>query len=87
LAPWRCRCSSVAAAGGHRRLLPPYAKDETSSEEVSSRRKAPVTINCFGRYGQIVGHICAQGISATVLDHDADMIETIRTFGYQRVLR
>ena len=27
--------------------------------------------------------LLAQGISATVLDHDAEMIETVRTFGYR----
>ena len=36
----------------------------------------------FGRYGQIVGRVlAAEGIGATVLDHDAEMIEAARAFG------
>ena len=66
-------------------LLPRYAKGKkTTMEEISEPQEAPVIIAGFGRYGQIVGRmLLAQGISATVLDHDADMIETIRTFGYR----
>ena len=53
-------------------------------EEISEPQEAPVIIAGFGRYGQIVGRmLLAQGISATVLDHDADLIETVRTFGYR----
>ena len=66
-------------------LLPRYAKGKPlTMEEISEPQEAPVIIAGFGRYGQIVGRmLLAQGISATVLDHDADMIETIRTFGYR----
>ncbi len=66
-------------------LLPRYAKGKKSTlAEISEPQEAPVIIAGFGRYGQIVGRmLLAQGISATVLDHDADMIETIRTFGYR----
>ncbi len=66
-------------------LLPRYANGKkTTLEEISEPQEAPVIIAGFGRYGQIVGRmLLAQGISATVLDHDADMIETIRTFGYR----
>ena len=66
-------------------LLPRYAKGKPSTmEEISEPQEAPVIIAGFGRYGQIVGRLLlAQGVSATVLDHDADMIETIRTFGYR----
>ncbi|MEC5213463.1 glutathione-regulated potassium-efflux system ancillary protein KefC [Polaromonas sp. CG_9.5] len=66
-------------------LLPRYAQGKPSMmEEISEPQEAPVIIAGFGRYGQIVGRLLlAQGISATVLDHDADMIETIRTFGYR----
>src|SRR5881227_2727586 len=45
-------------------------------------QSAPVIIAGFGRYGQIIGRLLtAQGISTTVLDHDADMIEAARAFG------
>jgi glutathione-regulated potassium-efflux system ancillary protein KefC len=45
---------------------------------------APVIIAGFGRYGQIVGRLLfTQGVTATVLDHDPDQIETLRRFGYK----
>ncbi|MFZ3141584.1 glutathione-regulated potassium-efflux system protein KefC [Polaromonas sp.] len=66
-------------------LLPRYANGKKSTlEEISEPQEAPVIIAGFGRYGQIVGRmLLAQGISATVLDHDAEMIETVRAFGYR----
>jgi glutathione-regulated potassium-efflux system ancillary protein KefC len=66
-------------------LLPRYAKGKkTTLKEISEPQEAPVIIAGFGRYGQIVGRmLLAQGISATVLDHDAEMIETVRAFGYR----
>jgi len=66
-------------------LLPRYAKVKKSTlEEISEPQEAPIIIAGFGRYGQIVGRmLLAQGISATVLDHDAEMIETVRAFGYR----
>ncbi|MBI5278507.1 MAG: glutathione-regulated potassium-efflux system protein KefC [Burkholderiales bacterium] len=52
-------------------------------EELSEPQDAPVIIAGFGRYGQMIGRLLnAQGIRATVLDHDADMIEAARIFGY-----
>lgn len=52
--------------------------------ELSEPQHAPVIIAGFGRYGQIIGRLlAAQGIASTVLDHDADMIETARAFGYK----
>jgi len=60
-------------ANGHGRKL----------EELREPQHAPVIIAGFGRYGQIIGRMLnAQGIAATVLDHDADMIEAARAFGY-----
>jgi glutathione-regulated potassium-efflux system ancillary protein KefC len=66
-------------------LLPRYANGKKSTlQEISEPQESPVIIAGFGRYGQIVGRmLLAQGISATVLDHDAEMIETVRTFGYR----
>ncbi len=50
--------------------------------EISEPQSAPIILAGFGRYGQIVGRmLSAQGISATVLDHDAEMIEAARAFG------
>ena len=38
----------------------------------------------FGRYGQIVGRMLfANGITPTVLDHDAEQIEALRKFGWR----
>ncbi|HSV82175.1 MAG TPA: glutathione-regulated potassium-efflux system protein KefC [Ramlibacter sp.] len=52
--------------------------------ELSEPQTAPVIIAGFGRYGQIVGRMLnAEGIASTVLDHDADMIEAARAFGYK----
>ncbi|TFZ03676.1 glutathione-regulated potassium-efflux system protein KefC [Ramlibacter humi] len=53
-------------------------------EVISEQQHAPVIIAGFGRYGQIMGRLLnAQGVPATVLDHDADMIEAARSFGYK----
>jgi len=44
----------------------------------------PVIIAGFGRFGQIVGRLLhANGIDATVLEHDPDQIETLRRFHYK----
>ncbi len=51
---------------------------------VESPQQAPVIIAGFGRYGQIVGRLlAADGLSATVLDHDPEQVETVRRFGWQ----
>lgn len=51
--------------------------------EISAAQQAPVIICGFGRYGQIVGRLInANGLSATVLDHDAQQVETVRRFGW-----
>jgi glutathione-regulated potassium-efflux system ancillary protein KefC len=66
-------------------LLPRFASQKTSHlKEISEPQNASVIIAGFGRYGQIVGRLLlAQGIAPTVLDHDADMVETLRSFGYR----
>ncbi len=66
-------------------VLPRYANCALPElEEISEPQEAPVIIAGFGRYGQIVGRmLLAQGIPATVLDHDAEMVETVRAFGYR----
>ena len=65
-------------------LLPRYAARNTPvMEELSQPQEAPVLIAGFGRYGQIVGRMMlAEGIGCTVLDHDAEMVEAARNFGY-----
>lgn len=67
-----------------RLLLPRFAANKRQLEELSEPQEAPVIIAGFGRYGQIIGRMLnAQGLVATVLDHDADMVEAARAFGYQ----
>ena len=65
-------------------LMPRLAGAAAAPAEISEPQDAPVLIAGFGRYGQIVARVLlAQGIPATVLDHDADMIEAARRFGYR----
>ena len=68
-----------------RLLLPRYAHlGKLDLPEISEPQDAPVVIAGFGRYGQIVARMMlAQGIPCTVLDHDAEMIEAARSFGYR----
>ena len=68
-----------------RLLLPRYAHlGKVNMEEISVLQEAPVVIAGFGRYGQIVARMMlAEGIPCTVLDHDAEMIEVARNFGYR----
>lgn len=51
-------------------------------KELDEPQSAPVLIAGFGRYGQIVARMLfANGLSATILDHDAEQIEAVRRFG------
>jgi glutathione-regulated potassium-efflux system ancillary protein KefC len=64
-------------------VLPRFAGGRRGLPELSEPQAAPVIIAGFGRYGQIVGRLLnAEGIGSTVLDHDADMVEAARSFGY-----
>jgi glutathione-regulated potassium-efflux system ancillary protein KefC len=65
-------------------LAPRLAAARATPAEISEPQDAPVLIAGFGRYGQIVARMMlAQGIRSTALDHDADMIEAARSFGYR----
>lgn len=45
---------------------------------------APVLLAGFGRYGQIIARtLLSAGIRPTVIDHDADTVDTARRFGFQ----
>jgi glutathione-regulated potassium-efflux system ancillary protein KefC len=47
-------------------------------------QEAPVIIAGFGRYGQVVGRLLyANGLKATVLDHDAEQVSALRRFGFR----
>jgi glutathione-regulated potassium-efflux system ancillary protein KefC len=58
-------------------------RDGPLPETLAEPQSAAVVIAGFGRYGQVVGRLLsANGLSATVLDHDADQVEAIRRFGW-----
>ena len=53
-------------------------------EEIREPQNRAVIIAGFGRYGQVVGRMLyANGIQPTVLDTDADKIETMRRFDWR----
>jgi glutathione-regulated potassium-efflux system ancillary protein KefC len=66
-------------------LLPRFAsRRRVTLDEIAEQQDAPVLIAGFGRYGQIVARMMlAEGVASTVLDHDAEMVEAARSFGYQ----
>lgn len=52
-------------------------------DELSEPQHAPIIIAGFGRYGQIIGRLLfANGMEATVLEHDAEQVEAVRRFGW-----
>ncbi|CAN5293822.1 glutathione-regulated potassium-efflux system protein KefC [soil metagenome] len=66
------------------RLAPRLArKTPPRGAAMEAVQQAPIIIAGFGRYGQIVGRLLyANGFEATVLDHDAEAIESLRKFGW-----
>ncbi|RVT88830.1 glutathione-regulated potassium-efflux system protein KefC [Inhella crocodyli] len=69
---WLPRLSGCAPAKAH------------NAPELNEPHHAPVVIAGFGRYGQIVGRmLSAQGLKATVLDHDPEQVESVRKFGWE----
>ena len=78
----RARCCWWPSTSCCCRAVPTATR--STLDEISEPQDAPIIIAGFGRYGQIIGRmLSAQGIAATVLDHDADMIEAARAFGYK----
>jgi glutathione-regulated potassium-efflux system ancillary protein KefC len=58
-------------------------RERSAPPELAEPQDAPVLICGFGRYGQIVGRLLfANGLRATVLDHDADQVATVRRFDW-----
>jgi len=67
-----------------RLLLPKLARKNVPGGEQAVPEPAPTLIAGFGRYGQIVGRLLyANGYQATVLDHDAEAVESLRQFGWR----
>ena len=57
---------------------------ESREDDEVENEGASVIIAGFGRFGQIVGRLLfANGVRATVLDHDPDQIEFLRRFGFR----
>jgi glutathione-regulated potassium-efflux system ancillary protein KefC len=66
------------------RLASRLAAGAARPAEIDEPQQAPVIIAGFGRYGQIVGRLLfANGLSATVLEHDAEQVEAVRRFGWK----
>ncbi len=66
--------------------LPLLAKVNPRAQpsEIAEPQDAPVIIAGFGRYGQIIARLLhANGIKATVLEHDAEQIDALRRFGFR----
>lgn len=65
-------------------VQPRYAKAEPRDMPLLNEpQEAPIIIAGFGRYGQIVGRMLyANGLKATVLEHDAEQIEFLRRFDF-----
>jgi glutathione-regulated potassium-efflux system ancillary protein KefC len=66
-------------------LAPRLARTGSAAkpDEINEAQHAPIIICGFGRYGQIIGRLLnASGLSATVLEHDADQVESVRRFGW-----
>ena len=58
--------------------------DGPKLDEINEQQEAPIIICGFGRYGQIVARLInASGLSATVLEHDAEQVEGLRRFGWR----
>jgi glutathione-regulated potassium-efflux system ancillary protein KefC len=66
-------------------VLPKWNAQAARAEKpLQEPQNQAVIIAGFGRYGQVVGRLLyANGIQPTVLDHDADQIETMRKFGWR----
>jgi glutathione-regulated potassium-efflux system ancillary protein KefC len=57
---------------------------EPAEHQLEAPQDAPVILAGFGRYGQILARLLfSVGVRVTVLDHDAEQVETARRFGWR----
>ncbi|MEO8297852.1 MAG: glutathione-regulated potassium-efflux system protein KefC [Burkholderiales bacterium] len=64
-------------------VLPRYGRTGPQLDELSEPQDSTIIVAGFGRYGQMVGRLLyASGLTATVLDIDAEQVETVRRFGF-----
>lgn len=55
-----------------------------AADAIGEDAHSPVLLAGFGRYGQIVARLLlAAGIKPTVIDHDADTVDSARRFGFE----
>jgi glutathione-regulated potassium-efflux system ancillary protein KefC len=68
-------------------VLPRFAAQPgalSPEASLTQPQEAPVIIAGFGRYGQVIGRLMyANGLKATILDHDAEQVEALRRFGFR----
>ncbi|HLX52317.1 MAG TPA: monovalent cation:proton antiporter-2 (CPA2) family protein [Aquella sp.] len=65
-------------------LEPWFISDMVNGESDVVEQNNPVLIAGFGRFGQVVGRfMLANGIGTTILDIDANQVESIRKFGFK----
>lgn len=76
--------SPIAVAAFSRFLEPRLGRKDPLPTDAIENEHPAVLIAGFGRFGQIVGRLLyANGIIATVLDHEPDQIELLRRFGFK----
>lgn len=67
-----------------RLIEPRFSRVETRTHDVPEDEGNPVIVAGFGRFGQIVVRLLyASRIGVTVLDHDPEIIDTLRRFGFK----
>ena len=76
--------SPISLAVYDKWIGPILANQAKPEADLIANEHPDVIIAGFGRFGQIVGRLLyANGISATVLDHEPDQIELLRRFGFK----
>ena len=65
-------------------IEPRFAAIDSRPDDVIQPQDNPVVIAGFGRFGQIVGRLLhANKIGTTIIDHNPNQIERLRTFGFK----
>lgn len=78
-------CTPALLQMAERLLSPRLARRHVpQGAAMDEQQQAPIIIAGFGRWGQIIGRLLfANGFEATVLDHDAEAVESLRRFGWR----
>ncbi len=76
--------SPLTLAAFDKWLAPRLEKKSKPDADMIENTHPDVIIAGFGRFGQIIGRLLyANGIRATVLDHEPDQIDLLRKFGFK----